>query len=144
MSDESVVIHGRQFLMFQSCIEHQIHLSAHHFVKGLNKSSDAALRKRLHGHPSRSMHFDSDNSDSDEDFIDTSMAPANPENQEEVNEVEFNAGDVIGKVLALVKQVNALRLCQALVHSGAFGAGSDEPRRVRSKTELLRKYERSP
>lgn len=77
-------------------------------MKGLPKVSNAALRKKLHGHPSRTMYTDGDEFDdlSEDEFIDTSLDPEDPQSATSQPElVEFSAGDIVGKVLAFISQV---------------------------------------
>jgi hypothetical protein len=76
-------------------MEHAIHVSGGHFIKAVGPTSSRKIRKRAKGAV--------DLSDSDDE-----MGPIeNSDDDEDENRgIDFDAGDTVGKALALVTQVS--------------------------------------
>ena len=112
--------------MWFRCVEHAIHLAAHHLMNGIGLPTATAVRKKIHknykpvagiddtddsgGDDTAGDSFDADDfpelqSDGDDNYdIDESMEVEGEEAMAEPT--EFDAGDIIGKVLAMVNQVD--------------------------------------
>ncbi|KAJ3503385.1 hypothetical protein NMY22_g18264 [Coprinellus aureogranulatus] len=82
------------------CIDHSMHRGAHHFIKALGVSSITASRANVHGRA---------NAVDDEDDVDVSLEiEADADDTEAIlasTNVDFDIGDIIGKLLAFVNQL---------------------------------------
>ena len=94
-------------------MEHSLHIACKHFVETITPASPVALRKKVHAAIKKAIDADGD---VDLDKLDNALATLDLENAEGFDdpdsdgsddELEFTAGDALGKALALVKQVSA-------------------------------------
>ena len=95
--------------LYDSCIEHTIHLMASHFVSTLWISSLCKTKQQIHGADNDDCKVD----EYDEEYdIETSMEIEASENDVDAiragSTITFDAGDVIGKLMAFIAQ---LRMC---------------------------------
>ncbi|KAM6491480.1 hypothetical protein JOM56_013049 [Amanita muscaria] len=90
------------------CIEHTVHLMACHFVTALNVPGLGRIKQKIHA--SRSGGQDQDEFDESFD-VDTSMeVEASSEDADAMCaalDVEFDAGDVVGKLMAFIAQIRS-------------------------------------
>lgn len=105
--------------MGRRCIEHTIHLMASHFVAALGIKGLGKTKKKLHGGSSgtdrptetyETASSDEDCDEFDEEFdVDMNMdIEASAEDTEAMREAlltTFDAGDVIGKLMAFIAQL---------------------------------------
>ncbi|KAF9004688.1 hypothetical protein BDQ17DRAFT_1325506 [Cyathus striatus] len=115
------------------CMEHAIHLSAKHFIQAVAPSSPSNLNKKIKAALKKSSHHDGslDLDELDKELADINLEVENEEegpveeesNTEGVNEVDsdndftFLPGDLLGKALALVKQIHKSPQAQAYFKS---------------------------
>ena len=94
-------------------MEHSLHIACKHFVETIAPASPVALCKKVHAAVKKAKDADGD---LNLDKLDNVLATLNLKNAEgsddpnsdgSDNELEFTTGDVLGKALALVKQVCA-------------------------------------
>ncbi|KAF8985767.1 hypothetical protein BDQ17DRAFT_1335785 [Cyathus striatus] len=94
------------------CMEHVLHLAAKYFVEAIALPLSTKISKKVQAALKKSSH----NSDLDLDELDHELAETNLEDPEEDTESDtsdnedfntFLPGDLLGKALALVKQIHA-------------------------------------
>ena len=94
-------------LIASRCTEHIIHLAASSFCRALGIPSQQSVNRRLHG--TVNTDDDGENDDGDDDDIDTTIEiEATPDDIDAIaaaNVTDFDPGDVVGKLLALIAQV---------------------------------------
>jgi hypothetical protein len=77
-------------------MEHSIHVSAGHFIRGVGPTSSQNIRKKVKAADMSDMDSDGEDARSDDDG----------NGDDNNNALEFDAGDAVGKALALVAQVS--------------------------------------
>jgi hypothetical protein len=77
------------------CMEHLIHVSTGHFIRGVGPTSSWNICKKVKAADASNMDSDGDNVHSNDDG-----------NGDDNNALEFDAGNAVGKALALVTQVS--------------------------------------
>jgi hypothetical protein len=80
-------------------MEHSIHVSAGHFIRGVGPTSSRNVRKKVKAAGASDVDSDGDNVRSDDDGNGND------------NALEFDVGDAVGKALALVTQVSGTPSC---------------------------------
>jgi hypothetical protein len=96
-------------LTFARCLEHTIHLAAGDFIKALSPK----MRRWT-----KNQTADGDEAaDEDIDWVaESNQLEALLDEEVVDDEVEFEAGDTLGKALALVNQVSLLAITCCLTH----------------------------
>jgi hypothetical protein len=88
-----------------SCMEHAIHVSAGHFIKGVGPTSSRKILKKVKV-ASRYAGGDSDDEDVDAFGAHSDSDEGDDDDGDGTTRaIEFDAGDTVGKALALVTQV---------------------------------------
>jgi hypothetical protein len=83
------------------CLEHTIYLAAGDFIKALGPKTKTWTRNRT-----ASVEDADDSEDEDEDWVaDWNRLDLLSDDEAVDDEIEFEAGDTLGKALALVNQV---------------------------------------
>ena len=94
-------------------MEHSLHIACKHFVETIAPALPVALCKKVHAAIKKAKDADSNvNLDKPDDALATlnlknAEGSDDPDSDRSDNELEFTAGDVLAKALALVKQVSA-------------------------------------
>jgi hypothetical protein len=95
--------------MLCSCIDHAMHRAAYHFIKALGIPSISKKRTKTRAEDDNDGEPEEDGQVDDDADIDVSMdieaSADDPEAMESTTVVEFEPGDTLGKLLALVNQV---------------------------------------
>jgi hypothetical protein len=92
-------------------MEHSLHIACKHFVETVAPASSSTIRMKIKA----ALQAASANEDLDLDGLDNDLELAalgleNTEGCDDDTDVEFSHGDVLGKALALVKQVITSRI----------------------------------
>jgi hypothetical protein len=94
------------YTIYKRCIEHSIHLMVCHFVTALNVPSLGQMKAKLHASSLGQQVVDKFDEGLD---IDTSMKiEASADNAEAMHmafDIMFEAGDVVGKLMAFIAQL---------------------------------------
>ncbi|KAG6903744.1 hypothetical protein DXG01_015214, partial [Tephrocybe rancida] len=90
------------------CMEHTIHLGAKAFIEALNPTI---------GKKKTQATVEDDDSSGDDDDFDWDQLEAVPNNNEIDEPINFDPGDVLGKVLALITQIRSSPQAKAYFHT---------------------------
>ena len=88
-------------------MEHSIHVGGGHFIRGVGPTSTRKILKKVKV-ASGSRQADSRDSDDEDLNEDQEDTRGSGDDGDEEHSVKFDAGDTVGKALALVTQVRAL------------------------------------
>ena len=110
-------------LMSYKCMEHSIHVAGRHFIRGVGPTSSRNSRQK--GKKAAVDPYDTDGGEPSGDEDDTG-------NVDDDGVAEFDAGDTVGKALALVTQVS-----RAPAHSHAWSNTVSEDPKVSTSTRVL-------
>ncbi|RDB19397.1 hypothetical protein Hypma_013487 [Hypsizygus marmoreus] len=90
--------HGR-------CMEHVVHLAAKDFIEAINPTKPKSKRTTRNG--TAAIEDDEDEEDDEDWTVDWTMLDELLEGQEIDDPVDFEAGDVVGKILAFINQLRS-------------------------------------